>query len=76
MENGIYDMFADFPDVLTVEQLRKALGIGRNKAYELVNTGLVKSVGVGRRILVPKCYVIDFICDVAEHTESHTEMNS
>jgi excisionase family DNA binding protein len=38
---------------LTVEQAGKALGIGRGLAYELVGTGDIPSIRLGRRIVVP-----------------------
>lgn len=40
--------------VLSVEEAAKELGIGRNTAYRLVQTGELPSVRMGRRILVPK----------------------
>lgn len=54
-------MFKDYPDVLTVEQLAVALGIGRNKAYELVNNNIIGSKRVGRRILVPKVCLVEYV---------------
>jgi excisionase family DNA binding protein len=38
---------------LTVEQAGEILGIGRGLAYELVRTGEIPSVRLGRRIVVP-----------------------
>jgi excisionase family DNA binding protein len=54
-------MFRNYPDVLTVRQLAGALHIGINKAYELVNDGTINSKRIGRRILVPKLYLVDYI---------------
>jgi excisionase family DNA binding protein len=42
------------PLTLTVEQTAKLLGIGRSTAYELVRTGDIPSLRLGRRILVPR----------------------
>jgi excisionase family DNA binding protein len=39
---------------LTVEEAGKALGLGRNTAYEAVRTGLIPSIRIGKRILVPR----------------------
>jgi excisionase family DNA binding protein len=39
---------------LTVPEAGKALGIGRNKAYEMVKEGLLRHLRIGRRILIPK----------------------
>jgi excisionase family DNA binding protein len=38
---------------VTVEEAARILGIGRALAYEAVRTGQIKSVRIGRRILVP-----------------------
>ena len=54
-------IFSDYPDVLTVKQLAKALNIGLNKAYELVNTGAIRTLRVGTKIIIPKNYLFDYI---------------
>lgn len=54
-------MFEQFSDLMTVDQLQEALKIGRNTAYELVQSGEIKSVRIGRRIRIPKRFVIDYI---------------
>jgi len=56
-------MFENYDDVVTVEQLAKMLKIGRNTAYELVREGAVKSVRVGRKYIIPKAAIIDFVND-------------
>jgi excisionase family DNA binding protein len=37
--------------------LQKLLGIGRSTAYELVHTGDIPSLRLGRRMVVPVCQV-------------------
>jgi len=54
-------MLKDFPDVMTVEQVAEALGIGRNKAYELIKLHIIGSKRVGRRILIPKVCLADYL---------------
>jgi excisionase family DNA binding protein len=54
-------MFNEYPDILNVRQLAEALKIGRNNAYELVRSGTVKSVIIGRQIRIPKDSVVDFL---------------
>ena len=70
-------MFENYPDIMTVKQLASALGIGTNTAYELVNTKVIGSRKVGRKILIPKSCVIDFV-DVARYTtvEQNTDFLS
>lgn len=47
-------IFDELPDCLTVEEAAKVLRIGRNLAYEAVQTGEIPSIKIGRRIIVPK----------------------
>lgn len=54
MENHI-----DHPLTVTVEQAAKLLGIGRSTAYELVHTGDIPSLRLGRRIVVPAAQIAD-----------------
>lgn len=54
-------MFDSFPDVLTVAQVRQALSLGKNSVYELIDAGRLKSIHIGRKILVPKVCLIEFV---------------
>jgi excisionase family DNA binding protein len=54
-------MFRNYPDIVNVSQLQKMLGIGRNSAYRLVNTGEIKSIRIGRMHKIPKKDVINFL---------------
>lgn len=54
-------MFEKYPDILTPMQVCKALSLGRNSVYNLIHSGQLKSITIGRRILVPKLFLIDFI---------------
>lgn len=53
MENN-YRSFDELPLALRVEDLMPVLGIGRNTAYELVRSGQIRSVRVGKQIRIPK----------------------
>ena len=55
------DIFKDYPDVVTIDQLQKMLNIGRNSAYELLRNNIIKSVKVGKRYIIPKVYVIAYL---------------
>ena len=57
------EMFANYPDVLTVTELSRALRIGKNTAYSLVNSGEIKNVRIGKKILIPKLYLIEYFND-------------
>lgn len=62
-------MLNDFPDVLSVEQLANILNIGINTAYRLIHTGEIGYKRIGRRILIPKICVVDYL-DLARYNES------
>ena len=51
----------DLPLVLRVKDLMPVLDIGRNTAYELVRSGQIRSVRVGRKLRIPKQAVEDFL---------------
>lgn len=42
------------PDVLTVEEARKRLRLGRNAIYDALARKEIPSIRIGRRILVPR----------------------
>ena len=65
MENK-YHSLDDLPVTLRVEDLMPILGIGRNTAYELVRSGKLRSIRVGRQIRIPKAEVLRFL-------NTHTE---
>ena len=48
MENKYRDLH-ELPVTLRVEDLRPILGIGRNTAYELIRSGQIRSVRIGRQ---------------------------
>ena len=54
-------MFEKYPDVVTVKDLCVMLKIGKNTAYKIINSGDIQSVRIGRKILIPKAYVIDYL---------------
>lgn len=53
--------FDDLPLTLRVEELIPVLGIGRNTAYELVRSGQIRSIRIGRQLRIPKDAVLDFL---------------
>ena len=64
MENK-YRSLDELPVTLRVEELMPILGIGRNPAYELVRSGRLRSIRVGRQVRIPKNALIEFL----ENTE-------
>lgn len=55
-------MFTEYPDVVNVQQLSEMLGgISEKTIYHLLKSGKIKSIYVGKRYLIPKPYVIDYL---------------
>lgn len=57
------EIFSEYPDVISVKEMQKMLRIGKNKAYELINTGRIASVKIGKKNCIPKTEVIKFLTD-------------
>lgn len=53
--------FEDFPLVLTVPEAAKKLRIGIGRCYELARCGRLRSIKVGKRILVPQAAIFEFL---------------
>lgn len=53
-------MFKEYPDILTVEQVAKALHISKNSAYQLIHNRSIGCKRIGRKIIVPKRCLIDY----------------
>jgi len=54
-------MFNNLPDVLTIEDLQGALGIGRSMAYRLIRDGDIRHLRIGRNIKIPRRYLVEYI---------------
>jgi excisionase family DNA binding protein len=46
--------------LLRVEEAQDVLGLGRTKVYELVASGQLRSVHIGRSVRIPASALIDF----------------
>lgn len=60
MENKYRDLH-ELPTTLRVEDLMPLLGIGRNTAYELIRSGQIRSVRIGRQIRIPRDALLEFL---------------
>ena len=54
-------MLENYNDVLSIKDLYEILPVGKNKVYNLVNDGTIKSIRVGGRIIIPKTNLISFL---------------
>ena len=56
-----YHSFDELPLTLRVEDLMPILDIGRNTAYELVRSGKIRSIRIGRQLRIPKDAIQDYL---------------
>ncbi len=54
-------MFDEYNDIMTVKDVASALGIGLNSAYKLINDRIIGSKRIGRKIIVPKICLINYV---------------
>ena len=59
--NKKINVFSNYPDVLTVQQLAAMLGISTKTAYKLVNEGKIKSITIGRNYKIAKIFVLEYL---------------
>ena len=52
-------LFQEYPDVVSVPQLCKMLGVCKGNAYQLLHSGQIKYLRVGQVYRIPKLCVID-----------------
>jgi excisionase family DNA binding protein len=49
------------PLVLSVADLAQVLQIGRNAAYELVNSGQIRIIRIGKNIRIPQASLLEYL---------------
>ena len=54
-------MFNEYDDVVTVNDVMKMLHIGKSNVYKLLRDNSIKNVKVGKRFIIPKSSIIEFI---------------
>ncbi len=59
------EFFKNYPDVVTPNDLQVMLNIGRNTVYTILKEGLIKTIKVGKKYIIPKQSVIDFLLQTA-----------
>lgn len=61
MKRGEFSLFEEYKDVVNIEELSQMLNIGKNKAYELINSSKIKSFKIGKIHKIPKIWIIEYI---------------
>lgn len=54
-------MLEQYDDILTIEELCEILKVGRNRAYELLETGEIKAFRLGRPWKIPRLSVENYL---------------
>lgn len=54
-------MFTDYPDLLSINELRHMLGVSKHKAYDLINDGSINAIKIGNAFRIPKINVINYV---------------
>ena len=63
-------MFPNYPDILTVSELREMLGISRHLAYKLLGDGYIAAVKIDSAYKIPKVSVINYVMEGGERNAS------
>jgi excisionase family DNA binding protein len=60
-ERKYFSMFKNEPDVLTVPDVVRLLKLGKNTVYKLINDGTISSIKMGKKIIIPKVCLVEFL---------------
>lgn len=58
---AIKQLFSTYPDIVNIESLCAMLDISKNTAYGMIKTGAVEGVKVGRKYMIPKANIIEYL---------------
>lgn len=61
MKENTLNLLSEYPDVMSVHDIRQALGIGRKGAYQLLESGAIRSFRIGNVYKIPKSALLDYI---------------
>jgi len=72
-----FTIFKNEPDVLTVPDVIRLLRIGKNSVYKLLKDGKIGSIKQGKKIIVPKVCLVEFLTNAGNYqTPSPTVSNN
>ena len=57
----VMHMFENYNDIVNIEDLQNMLGIGKNKAYDLLKNGEIECFKLGRDYKISKTAIINYI---------------
>ena len=60
--NGLYGLrFQDYPDVMSLEEMSRLLRVSTKTGRQLLASGAVPSLKIGRSYRIPKPYLISYL---------------
>ena len=51
----------EYPDIMTVEEMSKALGVSTKTGYKLVRENKIECMKVGRSYRIPKAHLLSYM---------------
>ena len=54
----------ELPRLLSIPQACRVLGVGRSVLYQMLSSGQIRSVKIGRRRLVPREAIDEFVANL------------
>ena len=54
-------MLIEYPDLMDIAQMSKALGISTKTGYKLIREGKITAIKVGRTYRIPKLHLLTYL---------------
>lgn len=51
----------DYPDVMSIDEMCRALSIGKKTGYKLLQTGQIRFLKIGRAYRIPKINLLEYL---------------
>lgn len=60
--NDVYKaILKEYPDILTVEKMSRALGVSTKTGYRLIRDNKIEHLKVGRSYRIPKAHLLSYM---------------
>ena len=63
-------------EVLTAPEAAAVLRVGRTTMYRLINSGEIRSIKIGRKVLIPRTFIREFIEKRAQLCYNDSQIDS
>ncbi len=61
MTEHTYEMFSKYDDIVSVKDVMEMLHLGRVTVYDMLKSGRIHTLRVGKKYVIPKKSVIAFL---------------